>query len=422
LKPAPTTRPPLFRQEAVLFEQQQRQWGEIVLLQPVSTKLLSWGTVMAVALILVLLCVAPYARKETVVGYLSPAAGVARIITPQPGVIQDVFVREGQLVQAGAPLLSVALPQVTAEGEDVNATILDLLTRQRVQLRVQIAAEERRVAAEQARLAAQVQSLETEIAGLQGQVTLQGERIQLAESIIVASAKLRPEGLISEVEHKRREEALLQQKQALSALIEQLIERQTRLTETRSTLAQLPTVMASQLLPQRNELSTTEQRIAEIKGRHAYILRAPISGHVSTLQASIGQAADPRRPQLDIVPAEDALQATLFVPSRAIGFVRSGQPVRLLYEAFPYQKFGAYGGRITTVSRTVLAEADIMGPLAPKEPSYKVTVALDQPDVVAYGQSVPLRPDMRLKADIILERRSLLHWLLDPLLSAGLPT
>jgi membrane fusion protein len=418
---APIAQAPLFRQEAVIFQQQQRQWGEIALLQSVPNKLLSWGTVATVALILVFLCIAPYARKETAAGYLSLVSGTARVIAPQLGVIENVFVQEGQAVRAGAPLLSVALPQVTAEGQDVNTTILDVLADQRNRLRAQIAAEESRVTDEQARLAAQARNLEAEIAGLQGQVTLQADRIRLAENIVEAAAKLRPGGLISSVEHQHRQDAMLQQKQALSALGEQLVERQTRLAETRSTLAQLPTVMASQLMAQRSELSATEQHIAEIKGRHAYVLRAPISGRVSTLQASVGEVADPRRRQLDIVPTEDALQATLFVPSRAIGFVRPGQQVRLRYDAFPYQKFGAYGGRILAVSRTVLSEAEIVGPFAPKEPSYKVTVALNRPDVLANGQSVPLRPDMRLQADVILERRSLLHWLLGPLLSAGLP-
>jgi membrane fusion protein len=47
-----------------------------------------------------------------------------------------------------------------------------------------------------------------------------------------------------------------------------------------------------------------------------------------------------------------------------------------------------------------------------------VTAALDRPDIDAYGQKVLLQPGMLLKADIILEKRSLMNWLLDPLLSA----
>ena len=77
-----------------------------------------------------------------------------------------------------------------------------------------------------------------------------------------------------------------------------------------------------------------------------------------------------RRPLLDILPLKSPLQAVLLVPTRAIGFVRPGQKVRLLYEAFPFQRFGAYSGHVESVSKTILSEADTGSPLQLKEPSY----------------------------------------------------
>src|SRR6266498_3788659 len=53
------------------------------------------------------------------------------------------------------------------------------------------------------------------------------------------------------------------------------------------------------------------------------------------LQATVGQFADPRHLQLEIVPRDSVLWAELFVATRAIGFVRPGQTVRSMYEAFP---------------------------------------------------------------------------------------
>jgi membrane fusion protein len=97
--------------------------------------------------------------------------------------------------------------------------------------------------------------------------------------------------------------------------------------------------------------------------------------------------------------------------------VQSGQRVRILYEAFPYQQFGTYGGTVNEVSRTVLTKSDISGPVELKEPAYRVMADLDRPDVDAYGKPVPLQAGMLLKADIILEKRSLMRWFLDPLLS-----
>ncbi|HJS84190.1 MAG TPA: hypothetical protein VJ779_01875, partial [Acetobacteraceae bacterium] len=89
---------PIFRREALEFQQYQRQWGEVVLLQPVSSKLLAWSLTAAVVLILAFLCVAQYARKDTAVGYLTPTAGTAKVFAPQQGVIKNVYVAEGQEV------------------------------------------------------------------------------------------------------------------------------------------------------------------------------------------------------------------------------------------------------------------------------------------------------------------------------------
>ncbi len=67
------------------------------------------------------------------------------------------------------------------------------------------------------------------------------------------------------------------------------------------------------------------------------------------------------------------------------------------------------------ISRTVLTEADAAGPVAIGEPSYRVTASLEAQQVDARGEAVPLQPDMLLRADIILDRRPLLEWLLAPL-------
>lgn len=415
------TQPPaLFRHEAVEFQRQHRQWGEIALLQPLSTKFLVWCTITAVALVIVFLFIAPYARKETVSGYLMPAAGTARIHAPQTGIISVVHVREGQEIEEGQPLLSVTTARVAADGGDVDTAILEALARQRDLLTHQVAAEENRTALEQRRLEALIEGLRTEASQLEAQIATQRERIRLAEGLVSAASRLNPRGYVSDLEYNRREEVLLEHRQNLGALGQQLAARQNQITEQRYILEQLPIVATDRFRVLRTELSAGEQRIAEIDGRRAYVIRAPISGRVSALQATVGQPADPRRLQMSIVPTGGVLQAELFIPTRAAGFVRPGQRIRILYDAFPYQNFGTYGGRIAKVSRTVIMGAEAAGPVELREPAYRVTASLDRPDVDAQGQRIPLQPDMLLRADIILERRSLMTWILAPLLGAGM--
>jgi membrane fusion protein len=126
------------------------------------------------------------------------------------------------------------------------------------------------------------------------------------------------------------------------------------------------------------------------------------------------------------VPSGAVLQAQLFSPSRAIGFLKEGQRVLLRYEAFPYQKFGFHEGVVVSVSRSAMSPAEMTQQLAgltalygTNEPVYRINVELAQQTVTAYGNSVPLQPGMKLEADVLLESRRLVEWMLEPLFSVS---
>jgi membrane fusion protein len=396
----------LFRSEAVDFQRNHRQWGDAACLEPLSIKLTAWFLTSVAALLVVFLFVAQYARKETAIGYLTPTKGTAKIFAPRRGTIKDIYVGEGESVREGQQLLTIETDQIAADGMDVNATQLETLGLQKNLLATNIKAEEQRAGSERDRLTAVARGLETEIAQLRGQIKLQSERLEVAEGDLSNGDQLKAKGYMTAVELRKRQVAVLEQKQVLSGLQQQLAAKQNQLVEAKASLSQLPTLMAQKVQALRNELSTNEQRIAEIKGRGAYVIRAPTAGRVSTMQATIGQNADPQRLQLEIIPEDSVLQAELFLPARAIGFVETGQTVRIMYDAFPYQHFGTYRGQVVKVSQTILTGSDVAGPIKLNEPGYRVTAALERPDIDAYGKIISLQSDMLLKADIILERRS----------------
>jgi membrane fusion protein len=102
--------------------------------------------------------------------------------------------------------------------------------------------------------------------------------------------------------------------------------------------------------------------------------------------------------------------------------------VLLRYQAYPYQKFGHHAGHVLQVSRTPLQQSELAGLPLPGmvsgaalgssgEPLYRITVALDEQSVQAYGQTQPLAAGMQLDADVLLERRRLIEWIFEPLLS-----
>jgi membrane fusion protein len=97
----------LFREEAIEFQRNRRQWGDVALLQPLSTKVLSWFVALLTAGVVTFLVIGEYARKETVVGYLTPVSGTSKIFVPQQGIIREIHVVQGQKVEQGQSLLTV---------------------------------------------------------------------------------------------------------------------------------------------------------------------------------------------------------------------------------------------------------------------------------------------------------------------------
>ena len=244
----------LFRQEAIDFQRQNRQWGHVASLQPVSTKLLAWLLALALALVFVGLFMGQYARKETVAGYLTPTAGTAKIFAPRQGTIKAVYVKEGQAISQGQELLAIDTNQIAGDGQDVNAAMLDTLTFQRDLLKKQIAAEQERGQSEHDRLQDAIRSAAAEIAQLEAQIKIQGERVEISAKLVATATELRTKGYMSDVELKRRQLTQLEQKQSRDALAQQLVAQQSTLTQKRYALQQLPTVTADKVQTLRNEL------------------------------------------------------------------------------------------------------------------------------------------------------------------------
>ncbi|MGA3003640.1 MAG: HlyD family efflux transporter periplasmic adaptor subunit [Acetobacteraceae bacterium] len=409
---------PLFRLEAVQ-SRQGRMWSGAPMRPPVSLAIFTAALLAAVVAIALFLGTQSYARKATATGYLAPLHGVVRVVPPRAGMIISVAVSDGDAVRAGDPLLKVADERLSVAGTDIDANVRRALTQQRDLELSQISLEEATTESEQKRLRERIDRLDEECQALGDQLSMQQGRVELADEQARLSRDLAAKGYVAGVEQRRREDARLGQVQGLDTLHQQLAAKEGEIVELHFTLAQLPARSATRIAVLRAAAAEIDSRLAQAEGQRAYLITAPTSGRVSALQANVGNQADPTRPLLSIVPEGDELEAVLFVPERAIGFVAPGQDVRLSLDAFPFQRYGAQFGTITTVDRTVLRPDQLnVGVQPPTEPAYRATVALRAQSLTAYGRAIPLQADMQLRADIIFDRRSFLQWLFDPVLSA----
>jgi membrane fusion protein len=272
-----------------------------------------------------------------------------------------------------------------------------------------------RAASERSRLAATLAGLTQQRADLADQIAIQSQVVASAEDTFERIQTVVEKGFISKLEVERRRQAWLAARQELGRLNQQVNAALAEEARTRAEIAGIAANTGSEVANARSSSQTLAQQRARLRGERAYVVTAPVAGRVTALQAAVGRTVDAGIPLMVIVPEGSKLHADVYAPSRAIGFVKPGQEVRLLYDAFPYQRFGSFTGRIARVSRTAMDPRELNVPLKIEEPVYRIEVTPGAQTVEAYGESLPLQPGMSLTASLILERRSFLDWLLTPL-------
>lgn len=404
----------LFREE--VFEgRKDRLHGEVVLSQPLSTRVLVATLFAVIALAGVWVTLGTYARVETVPGVLITDIPSAKVMPAQNGTISELDVQEGQRVKAGDRLLVVNSQRETGTGGDVAGRSLVTVDARRELSEAQVALAESRAIAERSRLDAVISGAESRAASLRDQISIQEEVVASNREMFAQLEGVMARGFVSRSEYERRRQTLLSSQQALSSLRQQLSGSLAEARQAQSQLAATDIEAAEGISRIQEGLQSLNAEEARLQGEQSYVIVAPIAGRVTALTTGLGRPATPGRPLMVIVPDDATLKAELYAPSRAIGFVEPGKETRLLYDAFPYQRFGSFAGRVSSISRIAIdpRESDI--PFVIEEPVYRVIVDLNQQGIEAYGEELTLQPGMTLQANVVLERQSFLSWILQPL-------
>lgn len=408
----------LFRAQAVAHAG-RRLTGKVVLKSSFPTQLLSALLTLLVLGGGIVALNASFARKETVPGYVTPTGGLVRLTAAQGGTVQAVHVIEGQAVREGDPIVTMRLSPSVQGGDSYAKTV----ESQAVQRQAAVVRGETAIGAleaEQAQIRQRLGVLRLRLGQSRRRVALQEERLELARSEWARIAPVAERGFITSRELDARRSAVLQAEQTLADMTARMLEEEQQISEANNRLAAIPNDLRAARAEAESIRARLDQEAVQSEGLAIYQVVATISGRVGALPVGRGQAVSPGGGVGVLMPFGESLFANLYAPSRSAGFIAEGQEVRLLYQAFPFQKFGAGRGTVVAVSNTVIAPSDLaVSGLAIDEPVFQVRVRLDQPYVEAYGRQVPLQPGMLVTADVIADRRTFLEWLLDPLYAVG---
>ncbi len=154
---------------------------------------------------------------------------------------------------------------------------------------------------------------------------------------------------------------------------------------------------------------------SRILGEGAFRILAPRNGTVASVRVEIGDAVQPGRALLDVVPTDSVLQGRLFAPSAAMGFIEPGQEVRIYLDAFPYERYGAQSAQVLSVSETALDPGEAQWNPIQGGAIYRIDVEFPDGFALPPAQLDALRPGMTLTADLVRDHGTLVDWMLEPL-------
>jgi membrane fusion protein len=414
-------RAPLFRSEALQAIQPQ-QFGEIVLVPGASSRWLAAVSLLVCLALVVLLTQGSYTRRTTVSGQLLPSEGLIRVTAAQAGVVVENKVRDGQVVEKGEVLFVLSGDRL---GPDDLAFQRDMASQIEARRR-SLEADSQRTGSAEKQEAEQLRQRLSSLRAEGDQVARQEQQLILRVNG-AQDAQRRYEGLFKQGYASRdellvKEAELTELRTRLQGSRREALVLQRDMVATQRDLDALRTRYANQRSELQRAVLTARQEFTELEARRRIVVTAPADGRVTLLQADVGQSVEAAKPLAHLVPVAARLVARLYAPSRSAGFVRSGAPVLLRFDAFPYQKFGQYTGTVVSVSVAGMGGTDIQGqaqrPEWVGESLFAITVSLPTQLVGDAEQKLALQAGMRVDADLLHETRRLYEWILEPLYAA----
>ena len=407
----------LFRNQSITHAT-KRLGGEVLLIAPVSVWIVTVFLLVISASVITFLAISTFSRTETARGWLVPDAGIVRVTAMRPGIVSEILVSDGDQVEANQPIMIIRTLISTEEG-DVGEALNTALETQQIAASQQYQFTQEDIENQKLELAQRRSNAQAELTAIEAQIRSQVTRIGQGKEAAERAIENWREGLDTRREADDRADMVLQLEQQLSSLRRS----QSSIVGEISVIDRQITSMGNKLklaqAERDSELASLSERSTISQMNNQFVVVSPIAGTIETLAVQTGQSVASEHTLAVASPHGSTLVAELYVPSRSIGFLEIGQPVKVKYEAFSFQTFGAGAATVVDVSRTILDKDEITFPGGLiQEPVFRVVAELERSTIKAYKRDIPLKNGMLLTADIVTDRRSLLEWLFDPLYAA----
>lgn len=316
------------------------------------------------------------------------------------GIMQELRVREGDVVEAGQPLLRIDPTKADAsfnEGRSKEIALRATIARLEAESRgtplafpPEVASDREIVRNETQAYLARRQALESSTATLKRSKALLEREIAMTQPMV-------ERGLVAEVE-------LLRMQRQFNELDLQVNERNNKYRAEAAA-----------------ELSRSEGELAQVTGLLAArkdqldrtVIRAPLRGTVKNVRVNtIGGVIQPGQDIMEIVPLEEQLLVEAKIAPREVAFLRPGLPATVKLTAYDYTVYGALDGTVELISPDTLREER----KSDEASYYRVLVRTTKSALSVGGRDLPIIPGMTATVEVRTGEKSVLDYLLRPVL------
>ncbi|MDR5171810.1 HlyD family type I secretion periplasmic adaptor subunit [Methylobacillus flagellatus] len=401
---------------------------------------------VSVLAVVALVAWAALARVDLIVrtvGRVVPA-GKAQIVQHlEGGIVRTILVQEGEVVKAGQPLIELSdikarsdLGQERTKRDALRGREARLLAEARgknsiefpadlhdaevkqvesaaLQARVSSVNEESRVLRDQsAQRRGEIAEIETRRRNLVSEIELARQQHRLIEGLNKNGAASKMELLDAESRLQRMESQLREAEAALPRLKAAQAEIESKIGEL---WARFRADATAQLTDVRAELQrSTLEFETNVDRLDRNIVRAPMAGFVNRMMLStVGGVIRPGEPLLEITPEDEHIVVETRSRPDDRANLRNGLPARVRIGAFDYATYGALPGKVTEVSADTLFDER-------EGYYYRVRVDVGSISEIKLAKSAgPISPGMSVTADIVVGKRTVLSYLLSPMMRFG---
>lgn len=376
-------------------------------------------------------------------GKAIPSSKLQKIQNLEGGIVAELYVKEGQIVEAGAPLIRLDDTRFVSNAGETEALRLAMQLRvERLSAQVDdrplnipddvLKAAPSQAANERSLYESRRQQLKDEVGGLQEQLvqrqqelreftSKQGQyrsQLSLQRQEINMSEPLVAQGAVSPVEVLRLKRAEMETRGQLDATTLAIPRAESAIKEVQRKIDETRGKFRSEALTQLNE-ARTELNKAESTGRaledrvSRTLVTSPVRGIVKQLLVNtVGGVIQPGSDMVEIVPLNDTLLVEAKIRPQDIAFLHPGQEAVVKFTAYDYTIYGGLKAKLERIGADTITDED------KKTTYYMITLRTDRSHLGTDEKPLLIIPSMVASVDIITGKKSILSYLLKPIIKA----